>query len=64
MSTLERDITLLRRVKAARRRRDKADAELRAAIDAARAAGSTLQEIADAAGVSRQRIHFMLREQR
>ena len=62
MSTLERDITLLRRVRSARRRRDKADAELRLAIETARAAGETLASIAEAAGVSRQRVHYMLKE--
>lgn len=52
---------LSRRVAAARRRRDKADVDLRAAIVAARDGGETLQAIADAAKVSRQRIHAMLK---
>lgn len=55
---------LLRAVKAARRKRDRADADLRSYILFAREAGATLQSIADAASVSRQRIHDMLREER
>ena len=51
----------LRWVAAARRRRDRADADLRSAIEDARAAGATLQSIADAAKVSRQRIHALTR---
>lgn len=47
----------LRKVKQARRRRDRAEDELRDAIGAARAAGASLQAIADAAGLTRQRIH-------
>ena len=46
----------LRKVKQARRRRDRADGDLRAAILAARAAGASLQSIADAAGMTRQRV--------
>lgn len=47
----------LRRIAAARRRRDRAELELAAAIIDARAAGATFQAIADAAGVTRQRAH-------
>ena len=47
----------LHNIRQARRRRDRADASLRESIADARAAGLTLQAIADAAGVSRQRIH-------
>jgi transcriptional regulator with XRE-family HTH domain len=42
------------RVRRVRRRREQTEEEFRAAIVAARAAGATLQAIADAAGVSRQ----------
>lgn len=46
----------LRKVKQARRRRDRTDDELRDAIGAARAAGCSLQSIADAANLTRQRV--------
>jgi len=52
----------LRKVAAARRRRDRADLELAAAMAAARAAGATFQQIADAAGITRQRAHQIVRE--
>ena len=55
-------MTPYQRVASARRRREKATADLRAAIVDARAAGETLASIAEAAGVSRQRVHYMLRE--
>lgn len=51
----------IRKVEAARRRRDKAELDIVAAIQAARAAGATLQAIADAAGLTRQRVHQITR---
>ncbi len=39
-----------------------ARAELRAAILAARSAGATMPEIAAAAGVTKQRVHQIIRE--
>jgi len=47
----------LRAVARARKRRDRAEDDLRSAIATARAAGATLQAIADAAGTTRQWIH-------
>lgn len=46
----------LRKVKQARRRRDKAEEDLRAAILAALDAGAPVQAIANAAGLTRQRV--------
>ena len=47
----------LRKVKQARRRRDKAEEDLRSAILAALEGGQTsVQSIADAAGLTRQRV--------
>lgn len=47
----------LRKIAAARRRRDKANADLREAITAARAARVPLSSIADVLGVTKQRVH-------
>lgn len=46
----------LRKIRQARKRRERAEDDLRSAILAARAAGATLESIADAAGITRQRI--------
>lgn len=55
-----RELTKVRR---AAEKAERAPAELRAAILAARAAGATLPEIAAAAGVTKQRVHQIVREE-
>lgn len=52
----------LTRVRRAAERAVRVRAELRDAILAARAAGATLPEIAGAAGVTKQRVHQIVRE--
>jgi predicted transcriptional regulator len=47
-------------VKQATRKREQADAAYRQAIQAARATGHTLQEIADASGLTRQGVRYLL----
>lgn len=51
----------LTRVKRANTRRASADAEYRAAITAAKAAGHSLRQIAEAAGISHVRVLKILR---
>ena len=51
--------TVVKKAQAMRRARD----ELRDAILEARAAGLTLPQIGEAAGVSKQRIHQIIREE-
>lgn len=51
----------VRAVARARLRRERAEDDLHAAILAARAAGASLQSIADAAGITRQRIHQIVK---
>lgn len=47
-------------VKHATRKREQADTAYRQAIQAARATGHTLQEIADASGLTRQGVRYLL----
>lgn len=54
----------LRRVRKAAEKIRSANEECRAAIVAARASGETLRDIAEAAGLSHQRVHQILSEQR
>ena len=54
----------LKRVERAARKADDAREELRHAIEQARAAGETLDDIGRAAGLSRQRISQILQERR
>ena len=65
---LARQARLLARVRAARENRDKADAlaanadqQLRSAIRAAYEAGAEVRDIVRAAGLSRHRIHQIIR---
>lgn len=51
---------LLTAVKHATRKREQADAAYRQSIQAARATGHTLQEIADASGLTRQGVRYLL----
>ena len=53
----ERDVTALRRVGAVALRRDEVDAELRAAVAAARGAGWSWAAIAEQLGVTVQAAH-------
>jgi len=52
----------LQKITRARVRREKAERDLSAAVLEARAAGATLQQIADAAGVTRQRIYQIMKK--
>lgn len=54
----------LRRIRQARKRRERADESVRSAILAALAAGAPVQAIADAAGITRQRVWQIRKETR